>query len=148
MGLSIEEQRERIRKQRNPKRFHKVKHLKVDVNKVKGGKYKDRIKKINDVRLLIEELYGKKKRKSKKKTKRSKKEVSDFKKLYLEYLKSDEWIQIRIDLYEQRGYKCERCSNTKSIQVHHKHYDNLFNEEPKDLELLCARCHMDEHGIR
>jgi 5-methylcytosine-specific restriction endonuclease McrA len=74
---------------------------------------------------------------------------SEFKKKYHKYLKSDEWITIKIDLIEIRGSKCERCGNKrepKHLQVHHLTYDNIFNEEPEDLELICGRCHGVEHG--
>jgi 5-methylcytosine-specific restriction endonuclease McrA len=66
---------------------------------------------------------------------------------YKEYLNSKEWSEIKLDLYANRGKKCERCRNTKFLQVHHKHYRNIFKEEPEDLEILCNACHKKEHGI-
>ncbi len=68
-------------------------------------------------------------------------------KIYLDYLQSNEWAQIRIDLFELRGKKCERCGSKKRISVHHLSYDNIFNEEPEDLEILCDKCHKNEHGL-
>lgn len=70
----------------------------------------------------------------------------DYKK-YKEYLQSVEWANIKLDLYANRGRKCERCRSTKFIQVHHISYDNLYNEEPEDLEILCGTCHKKVHGI-
>jgi len=64
---------------------------------------------------------------------------------YKSYLKSNEWAQIRIDLFSLRGRKCERCPNTKTLQIHHKTYKNIFKEEPSDLIILCGRCHRSEH---
>jgi len=66
---------------------------------------------------------------------------------YKKYLKSEEWRQLRIDLYDFRGSKCEKCGSTKNLQVHHKHYSNIFNEEPEDLIVLCSRCHAETHGL-
>lgn len=65
---------------------------------------------------------------------------------YKEYIKSKEWLDIRLDIIQTRKC-CERCGSKRQLQVHHKTYKNLFNEEPEDLELLCARCHMNEHGL-
>ena len=67
-------------------------------------------------------------------------------KKYKEYLLSNEWIKIRADLITIYG-GCELCDSTRSLQVHHLTYKNLFFEEPEDLILLCARCHMVEHGL-
>jgi len=66
---------------------------------------------------------------------------------YRAYLQSKEWSQIKLDLYQLRGKKCERCGSTNNLQVHHKHYRNIFKEEPDDLEILCNSCHRNEHGL-
>lgn len=66
-------------------------------------------------------------------------------KKYLEYLKSVEWANIKLDLLANRGDKCERCGSKKGLQVHHKSYENVFNETPDDLVVLCFRCHQLEH---
>lgn len=65
---------------------------------------------------------------------------------YNDYLKSDKWLSLRRSVIKSRK-KCERCGYDQKLQVHHKHYKNIFNESPHDLELLCARCHMKEHGL-
>lgn len=65
-------------------------------------------------------------------------------KQYKQYLQSKEWVDIRVSLIESRKC-CERCGNRKGLQVHHKTYKNIFNEEPSDLELLCSGCHQKEH---
>jgi hypothetical protein len=70
------------------------------------------------------------------------------KKKYYNYLKSNEWKSIRLDLLEIRGEKCERCASVNNLQVHHLTYDNLFNEAPEDLEILCRSCHKKEHNIK
>jgi 5-methylcytosine-specific restriction endonuclease McrA len=65
---------------------------------------------------------------------------------YYQYLASEEWAQIKLDLYQLRGKKCEVCDSKQNIQVHHLTYKNVFNEEPEDLILLCKKCHEKEHG--
>ena len=65
---------------------------------------------------------------------------------YKEYIKSKEWLEIRLDIIQTRKC-CERCGSKRQLQVHHKTYKNIFNEDQEDLELLCARCHMNEHGL-
>lgn len=66
---------------------------------------------------------------------------------YKKYLLSDEWAQLKIDLFNQRSKKCEKCGSKKQICVHHKNYNNIFKEEPSDLIILCKKCHEKEHGI-
>lgn len=68
-------------------------------------------------------------------------------KKYKEYLKSKAWANIKSELYNSRGKKCERCASKLFLQVHHKTYKNIFNEKPEDLEILCDACHKKEHGI-
>lgn len=76
---------------------------------------------------------------------------SERKQKYLAYLRSPEWHEIKIDLIQTRGLKCEKCcdeyKHPSKVQVHHKTYKRLFNESPNDLILLCAGCHMAEHDI-
>lgn len=58
---------------------------------------------------------------------------------------SDEWASIKLDLFLIRGRKCEICSSEKNIQVHHKTYKNIFNENPEDLVVVCNNCHVKLH---
>lgn len=67
---------------------------------------------------------------------------------YKEYLQSEEWRELKIDLLQIRGCKCERCGRGRSperLHVHHKTYARIFNELPSDLVILCGRCHLGEH---
>jgi len=73
------------------------------------------------------------------------KQLTDKQKIYRKYLQSSEWIELKIDLFEKRGKKCEKCDSKYNIQVHHLTYRNVFNEEPEDLIILCAKCHQKEH---
>ena len=73
-----------------------------------------------------------------------------YKEKYHAYLKSDKWAQIKLDLIEIRGQKCERCGVKRTfryLHLHHLTYERVFHEEPSDLELLCGGCHATEHGI-
>lgn len=65
---------------------------------------------------------------------------------YREYLLSDEWKSIRLTIIEDRE-QCERCGSDYKLQIHHKNYDNIFNELDSDLELLCKRCHLLQHNL-
>lgn len=67
---------------------------------------------------------------------------------YYKYLKSTAWKTKRTEIFLERNGICERCNKsllTTQFQVHHKTYKNVFNEQNKDLELLCKPCHEKEH---
>jgi 5-methylcytosine-specific restriction endonuclease McrA len=64
---------------------------------------------------------------------------------YLRYLQSPEWYQQRRRALHRAGYRCERCGMGRELEVHHRHYWTLGDEEPEDLEVLCHRCHRNEH---
>jgi 5-methylcytosine-specific restriction endonuclease McrA len=67
------------------------------------------------------------------------------KRKYAKYLMSAEWKAKREQLFELRGKQCEKCGSTKTIQVHHIHYRNIFKERMDDLQVLCKRCHECVH---
>lgn len=71
----------------------------------------------------------------------------EHKQKYLDYLKSEEWSKVKTKLFNLRGRKCEWCSSTEDIEVHHIHYYNLFKEELEDLTVLCSKCHRKLHEI-
>ena len=92
------------------------------------------------------------KSKSKKQTKKRKsknpvKKVSRFKKKYISYLDSKEWADIKLDIRQNKGNRCEICNSTKKLHVHHKTYKRLFKEEYSDLMLVCEVCHNKIHSI-
>jgi len=66
---------------------------------------------------------------------------------YHEYLKSPEWEIVRQMMFRLRGEKCELCGSESFIQVHHLHYQNIFDERPDDLQVVCRSCHKKIHGI-
>jgi hypothetical protein len=55
---------------------------------------------------------------------------------------SERWATFRQHIIDKRGYKCERCGETRPpLQLHHLNYEQLGNEQPADVELLCLDCH-------
>lgn len=63
---------------------------------------------------------------------------------YKSYINSKKWKKIRARKLEQAGYICERCGISKysaKLEVHHKHYFRLGNENLNDLIVLCPKCH-------
>lgn len=67
---------------------------------------------------------------------------------YNKYIKSSSWLRIRdIVLFRDNG-KCAVCGSTNNLHIHHKTYNNLFNEEKHldELITLCRKCHDNIHG--
>lgn len=65
---------------------------------------------------------------------------------YREYLNSDEWKSKRLQKLKLNP-KCEVCGDKSNINIHHKTYDRIFNENIEDLQTLCRLCHKKAHGI-
>ena len=65
---------------------------------------------------------------------------------YRAYLRSDKWKEIRLALFKMRGKKCENCSRTKLLHIHHLTYERIFNEQLTDLQILCKDCHKNTHS--
>lgn len=67
---------------------------------------------------------------------------------YHRYIHSREWKLMRQRVFEIHGRKCRICTATERLEVNHKHYRTIFNEDPAtDLEVLCRKCHCRFHGI-
>lgn len=64
---------------------------------------------------------------------------------YSEYLKTDHWQQLRTRMLRYAKYRCQLCNKQATLHVHHRTYENLGNEEYKDLIVLCAHCHAKFH---
>lgn len=65
---------------------------------------------------------------------------------YRDYLRSEAWQEKRQQKFDQVGRRCERCSSTTGIQVHHATYERLGHESLSDIEVLCDNCHAAQHG--
>lgn len=65
---------------------------------------------------------------------------------YQEYLQSDHWQTMREIALNIHGRRCAACGYWNDLNVHHKHYRSLWNEDPKeDLMVLCSHCHEQTH---
>lgn len=75
-----------------------------------------------------------------------KKEQTDKKKIYKNYLKSAKWINFRDQIKEKRGNKCEICGIVGVIlDGHHLTYANFMNELETDIQIVCRQCHENIH---
>lgn len=69
-------------------------------------------------------------------------------KQYKRYLNTKKWKDKRIELFNIRGEKCEKCGSKNDLHIHHLTYENIFNEKLEDLQILCKFCHKAEHNGR
>ena len=65
---------------------------------------------------------------------------------YREYICSRDWHEhpVRRAELEASGFRCRLCNGGGKgtiIEVHHRTYENLGNEQPGDLTALCRDCH-------
>lgn len=64
---------------------------------------------------------------------------------YYQYLRTPQWKLFRQLALDTLGHECGKCGNKNELQVHHKHYKNIFQENIKDVMILCASCHRMTH---
>lgn len=64
---------------------------------------------------------------------------------YNKYVRSSHWERRRLLYYANHAKICAACGHTKRIHLHHKRYDNLWEELDSDLVPLCERCHSEVH---
>jgi 5-methylcytosine-specific restriction endonuclease McrA len=64
---------------------------------------------------------------------------------YREYIHSKQWARKRQQAFLHHGKKCAICGTVQDLQVHHLHYRSLYRERMADLQVLCERCHANEH---
>lgn len=60
---------------------------------------------------------------------------------YRDYLLTDEWQLVRAAALARANYQCAECGKPNELQVHHRHYRTLGNEQPGDVIVLCEWCH-------
>ena len=65
---------------------------------------------------------------------------------YHEYIQSDEWRGKRKERLIFAGYCCELCNISYKLEVHHRTYERLGDEELGDLFVLCVDCHQLFHS--
>lgn len=60
---------------------------------------------------------------------------------YKKYLQSPEWKGTAEKVRKRDGNRCVVCNKTKNLQVHHRTYDRIYEENLSDLTTLCDGCH-------
>jgi 5-methylcytosine-specific restriction endonuclease McrA len=65
---------------------------------------------------------------------------------YREYLESPEWQKRRKQALDHAEHRCQVCNSSKRLDVHHRTYERVERERPRDLTVLCRRCHEMFHG--
>tara|TARA_R110002049_G_C9025379_1_gene551637 strand:- start:404 stop:994 length:591 start_codon:yes stop_codon:yes gene_type:complete len=64
---------------------------------------------------------------------------------YHRYLQTKEWKTIRNKVLKRDNSICKICNENKADDVHHKTYENVFNEKLEDLVSVCRKCHSEIH---
>lgn len=74
-------------------------------------------------------------------------EYGDSRTNYDDYIKSPQWRQIRAMMLNKYG-KCQLCSSTSNLEVHHNSYEHVGEEKNhlEDLVVLCHDCHTLFHS--
>jgi len=73
-------------------------------------------------------------------------------KTYSEKLKDPRWQKLRLTVFKRDNFQCQDCGDdTKTLHVHHKHYE--FGKDPwdyplKSLETRCWKCHEERHNLK
>ena len=57
------------------------------------------------------------------------------------YMKSMRWHLLRAKALTRDEYKCAVCQSTDTLQLHHRHYENMGCENLEDVITLCKKCH-------
>lgn len=60
---------------------------------------------------------------------------------YDEYINSHEWELKASDAKRRADFRCQVCYSPSDLQVHHRTYIRLGQEDPGDLTVLCDTCH-------
>jgi len=67
--------------------------------------------------------------------------------LYKDYLKSNQWLKKKNQVKYWHGHRCLICRK-KRVDIHHKTYKRIFNEDKKiDLVPLCRKHHFGIHDL-
>lgn len=62
---------------------------------------------------------------------------------YENYLKTDYWKAVSVEVKKRAGYRCQVCNSQMDLVAHHRCYDHRGKEleHLDDLICLCVRCH-------
>jgi RNA-directed DNA polymerase len=58
----------------------------------------------------------------------------------------EDWNERRYQVLQRDNYRCKSCNSRHDLQIHHKR--GLKSWKIKDLETLCRKCHLQEHGYK
>ncbi len=64
---------------------------------------------------------------------------------YSSYIQSEQWHARRRARLDFARRRCEICNRSENLEVHHRTYERLGNEELEDLLVVCSRCHDTFH---
>jgi hypothetical protein len=64
---------------------------------------------------------------------------------YWQYMRSDEWREMRAGWFGRNARACRRCGEQHLVELHHATYEHLGRELDADLVPLCRSCHMEFH---
>lgn len=68
---------------------------------------------------------------------------------YNAYLKSRKWKAICVKVKTRDGHRCRLCNvpeGRAKLEVHHRTYERLGDEDLNDLTTLCETCHRRFHA--
>lgn len=68
-----------------------------------------------------------------------------YQKGYVDYLKSEKWKELRLEVLKRDDFLCRKCTTEKACHVHHLTYERLGREKLEDLISICFDCHIKEH---
>lgn len=73
-------------------------------------------------------------------------EINDRREYYRTvYLKTEHWRNLKRWKLKMIS-ACEFCQSESNLDVHHRHYKNLYDVSETDLAVLCRKCHDDLHS--
>ncbi len=72
----------------------------------------------------------------------------ELQRAYREYLKSEEWYELRRLTIKRDKHRCVRCGYIGYLQVHHTNYKGIdtMSFTINQLETVCDNCHNDIHS--
>jgi hypothetical protein len=66
---------------------------------------------------------------------------------YRTYIRSDLWRRRATAAKRRAGWRCQVCAAREAVlDAHHNDYRRLGWEHPRDLVVLCRKCHRIFHG--
>ena len=65
----------------------------------------------------------------------------------LDYMKTEQWKQFKLERLRIAQNKCESCGSTHNLHLHHITYERLTQELIEDVAVLCNECHNYIHSV-